>query len=104
MEYNTQSLITVILILLQPLFKNFNWERFEFTDYDESITHEQSLTYIPIKQVKQRRQTELTLVSLKQYKGFENINETEAEKQIDFIKRMAKVIYYMNRDEQKQNS
>ena len=43
---------------------------------------------------------ELTYEYLKKYKGFEGINEADAEKQIEFIKRMAKVMYYMYIDEQ----
>jgi ribosomal protein S21 len=45
--------------------------------------------------------SELTYEHLKKYKGFEDISEAEAEKQIEFIKRMAKVMYYMYIDEQK---
>ena len=44
--------------------------------------------------------SELTYEHLKKYKGFEDTNEAEAEKQIEFIKRMAKVMYYMYMNEQ----
>lgn len=44
---------------------------------------------------------ELTYEHLKTYKGFENISEAEAEKQIEFIKRMAKAMYFMYIEEQK---
>ncbi len=49
-------------------------------------------------------QNELTYEQIKKYKGFENTNEAEAEKQIEFIKRMAKVMFYMYTNEQKQNN
>lgn len=45
--------------------------------------------------------SELNYEHLKKYKGFEDINEADAEKQIEFIKRMAKVMYYMYIEEQK---
>lgn len=56
-----------------------------------------------MKHIKQVNE-ELTYEHLKTHKGFENISEAEAEKQIEFIKRMAKVMYYMYIDEQKLKS
>lgn len=38
---------------------------------------------------------ELSYEKLKTFKGFENINETEAEKQILVIKKLAKILFYM---------
>lgn len=48
----------------------------------------------PIKAGKNLQETELTHETLKQYEGFENITEAQAKKQIDTIKRLAKIIYY----------
>lgn len=48
--------------------------------------------------------TELTYEKLKTYKGFENSTEAEAEKQIDAIKRLAKVLLYMYIDEEQKNN
>lgn len=45
--------------------------------------------------------SELTYENLKKYKGFEDTSEAESEKQIEFIKRMAKVMYYMYINETK---
>ncbi len=48
---------------------------------------------------------ELTYEKLKTYKGFENSTEVEAEKQIEAIKRLAKILFYMYiEDEQKNNN
>ncbi|MDP1746654.1 MAG: hypothetical protein Q8L90_13845 [Bacteroidota bacterium] len=44
--------------------------------------------------------TDLTYEKLKQYKGFENSTEEEAIKQIEIIKKLAKILYYMYMDEQ----
>lgn len=44
---------------------------------------------------------DLTLEKLKQYKGFENSTETEANQQIEIIKRLAKILFYMYINEQK---
>ena len=41
------------------------------------------------------REGELTLEKLRTYKGFENSTEEEAIKQIEVIKRLAKIMYYM---------
>ncbi len=103
-ESSKRRLVAIVIILLAQLLKNLDWEKLEFVDCTKPVMSEQSVDYVPIKHIKKRKQTELTFVSLKQYKGFENTSETEAEKQIDFIKRMAKVLYYMNIDEQKQTS
>lgn len=46
---------------------------------------------------------ELTYEHLKKYKGFEDTSEAEAEKQIEFIKRMVKVMYYMYINEQQKS-
>lgn len=48
-------------------------------------------------------QSELTYEKLKTYKGFENVSEEEATKQIGVIKRLAKIMYYMYMEEQKKN-
>ncbi|MBA3681745.1 MAG: hypothetical protein H0W73_11380 [Bacteroidetes bacterium] len=48
----------------------------------------------PIKQGKNSQENELTPETLKQYEGFENITEAQATKQIDTIKRLAKILYY----------
>lgn len=37
----------------------------------------------------------LTYEKLKTYKGFENITEAEAEKEIENIRRLAKVLHYL---------
>lgn len=48
--------------------------------------------------------TDLTHEKLKQYKGFENSTEEEATKQIEIIKKLAKILYYMYLNEQKLNN
>ena len=45
--------------------------------------------------------TELTYEKLKTYKGFENVTEAEAVKEIEIIKKLAKILYYMYLKEQK---
>lgn len=47
---------------------------------------------------------DLTYEKLKQYKGFENSTEAEAMQQIEIIKRLAKILYYMYMNEQKINN
>lgn len=42
-----------------------------------------------------KQNTELTFEKLKTYPGFENITEAESVKQIDSIKRFAKLLYSM---------
>lgn len=103
-ESSNRRLIAVIILLLAQLFKNIDWEQLEFIDCTHRVTHEQSVNYTRIKQIKKPRQSKLTFVTLKQYKGFENVNEEDAKKDIEFIQRMAKVLYYLNIDEQKTNS
>ncbi len=49
---------------------------------------------------KQIQQTELTYETLKLYRGFENTSELEAPKQIEAIKRLAKILYYLHLNEQ----
>ena len=49
---------------------------------------------------KQIQQTELTYETLRQYKGFENTSELEAPKQIEAIRKLAKVLYYLHLNEQ----
>jgi ribosomal protein S21 len=49
---------------------------------------------------KKNRQTELTYETLKQYKGFEKTSEVEASKQIETIKRLAKILFYLHLNEQ----
>lgn len=48
--------------------------------------------------------TELTYEQLKKYKGFENVTEAQAEKEIENIKRLTKVLYYLYVYEQQMNS
>lgn len=48
--------------------------------------------------------TELTYEKLKKYKGFENSTEQEAIKQIEIIKKLAKILYYMYMNEQQMNN
>ncbi|MDP2385676.1 MAG: hypothetical protein Q8M29_04855 [Bacteroidota bacterium] len=45
----------------------------------------------------------LTYEKLKQYKGFENITEEEAEEQITIIKKLAKILYYLYVHEEQKN-
>ncbi len=49
-------------------------------------------------------QNELTYEQLKKYKGFEDITETQAEKEIETIKRLAKILYYLYINEQQTNN
>lgn len=42
---------------------------------------------------------ELTPEKLRTYKGFENSTEEQAEKQIHFIKKMARVIYHLYQED-----
>ncbi len=49
-------------------------------------------------------QNELTYEQLKKYKGFEDITETQAEKEIENIKRLAKILYYLYINEQQTNN
>ncbi len=49
-------------------------------------------------------QSELTYEDLKKYEGFENSTEEEAQKQIDIIKKLAKIMYYMYMNEKQINT
>lgn len=49
-------------------------------------------------------QEELTYEQLKKYKGFENITEAQAEREIENIKRLTKVLYYLYVYEQQMNN
>ncbi len=49
-------------------------------------------------------QNELTYEQLKKYKGFEDLTETQAEKEIENIKRLAKILYYLYINEQQTNN
>ena len=49
-------------------------------------------------------QSELSFEKLKTYKGFENSTEEEAQKQIEIIKKLAKILYCMYMDEQQKNN
>lgn len=51
-----------------------------------------------------RVKADLTHEKLKQYKGFENSTKEEAIKQIEIIKKLAKILYYMYMNEQKINN
>jgi hypothetical protein len=46
---------------------------------------------------------DLTIVELKKYKGFENSTEEEAEKQIEVIETLARILYYLYVEEEKEN-
>lgn len=48
-------------------------------------------------------QNELTYEQLKKYKGFEDLTETQAEREIENIKRLAKILYYLYINEQQTN-
>ena len=100
LKSNLRKLMPILILFLSPLFKNFDWERFEFTDCNESSKPEQSFDYSSINQVKERRQTELTFETLKQYKGFENISEDQAVKEIDNMKKLAKILFHLHTNEQ----
>lgn len=55
-----------------------------------------------IKEVNASQQGDLTYEKLKMYKGFEDITEAEAQKEIEIIKRLAKILYsYMQEQEKK---
>lgn len=46
--------------------------------------------------------SELTIEKLKTMKGFENVTDSEAEKEIDTIKKLAKILFYLYvKEEQK---
>ena len=49
-------------------------------------------------------QSELSFEKLKKYKGFENSTEEEAQKQIEIIKKLAKILYYLYQNEQQMNT
>ena len=49
-------------------------------------------------------QNELTYEQLKKYKGFEDITEPQAEKEIENRKRLAKILYYLYINEQQTNN
>lgn len=49
-----------------------------------------------LKPTKQVRKTELNPETLRQYAGFEKTSDIEAQIQIDAIKRMAKVLFYLH--------
>lgn len=46
----------------------------------------------------------LTYEKLKKYKGFENSTEEEAIKQIEIIKKLAKILLYMYKNEQEKSN
>ena len=48
--------------------------------------------------------TDLTYEKLKKYKGFENSTEEEAIKEIEIIKKLAKILLYMYKNEQKNSN
>ena len=105
MESFKQGMIAFLILWLPLLLKNIDWEWVTVTDCNQSITTlEQSFDYTPINQFKRPRKTKLTFEVLKQYKGFENTTETEAEKQIEIIKRLGKILYYSYTNEQQINN
>ena len=53
--------------------------------------------------MKKQADTELTFEKLKTYSGFENVTEEEAVKEIQIIKKLAKILYYMYLKDQKGN-
>jgi hypothetical protein len=100
LEYHFHKLISFIISFLPRLFKNFDWERFEVTNGNESFRSEHDFDNRPSKHGKERRQTELTFETLQQYKGFENTTETGAIKQIEGIKKLAKILFCLYQHEQ----
>lgn len=55
-----------------------------------------------LKGVEPLKQTGLTYEELKKCKGFENITQAEAEKELEVINRIAKMMYYMYMSNQQQ--
>lgn len=51
-----------------------------------------------------KTKTDLTFEKLKLYKGFENTSESEAEKQIEVIKKLAKTLHYLYISEEQNKS
>ena len=47
------------------------------------------------ERVNETPQTELTYEKLRKHKGFENVTEAQAEKEIETINRLIKVLYYL---------
>ncbi len=84
--------VVVIIITVPSLFKDLLNKR--------SVEQKQGLNLYPRKPIDQFRTTELTFETLKQYKGFENTSEADAAKQIDVIKRMAKILHHLYLNEQ----
>jgi hypothetical protein len=58
----------------------------------------------PKNLVNENSKSELTVEKLKTYKGFENITEAEAEIHIIAIKKLARVLYGVYLNEQKERS
>ena len=46
MESNLHKLIPVLILLLTPIFKNFDWERFDVADCNQSVTRQTELTFV----------------------------------------------------------
>ncbi|HWY09919.1 MAG TPA: hypothetical protein VN026_01275 [Bacteroidia bacterium] len=83
-------IVVVIVISFPSLFKDILNK--QTTELNDNL----SLT----KKVKKCQQTELTFEKLKTYKGFENMSEEESTKQIEAIKKMAKVMFHLYENEQ----
>jgi hypothetical protein len=58
----------------------------------------------PFKKVNEPIQTGVTYEELKTFKGFENITEAEAEKELETINRISKILYCMYMKEQNDNN
>ena len=60
---------------------------------------------LPKNSVNKNSNSELTIEKLRTYKGFENITEEEAQIHIIAIKKLARVLYgiYLNEQKQKAN-
>lgn len=83
-------IIVIVIINFPTRFKNAI-EKSIVTNYDDIL----------IKQIKQSNQTELTYQKLKTYKGFENITEEESVKQIEGIKKLAKILFHLYETEKR---
>lgn len=100
MESNLHKLIAVLILLLPPLFKHFDWERFEVTDCNQSVTDEQSYS---IKHIKRPRnynfaynnsnKRKLTIEQIRSNKTFANISDTEAQEISDALLNISILTY-----------
>lgn len=84
------ALVIVIIIII-----NFP-SRFKEA-FDKSKCYD--IDFVP-KRFKTPQQTELNFEKLKTYKGFESVTEEESIKQIEAIKKMAKIVFHLYETEQ----